>query len=317
MVPPGVKFLPNAITVLALCAGLSSVAFAHRGQWMVAAAMIAAAAVLDSLDGPAARLLRSESRMGAELDSFSDCVSFGVAPALVMYLWKLDTGSVGWAVCLIYAVCTTLRLARFNSALNDDAPKPWAKGFFTGVPSPAGALLAIQPMLLWTRFGDGWWSNPWVSSVWLLLVGGLMISRLPSIALKHVFIPPRLILPALVGLVIGVMVLFYEPVIVLAIGLVLYLAHLPYAAWRYQHIRRRPELWYDNRRMQTRARAARRLRPQLGSRRIAGYTGSGRRIGDRRSTGTSRAGGDPTSSGRRPAADAARRLPRRLGRRLP
>src|SRR6478672_2908650 len=134
----GVRFLPNAITVLALCAGLTSVAFAMNGQWRLAVGAIAAAAILDSLDGPAARLLNSTSRIGAELDSLSDLVSFGVAPALVAYVWKFNTGKpidYGWAFCLLFAVCVALRLARFNSLLEDDDPKPCARGFFTGVPA--------------------------------------------------------------------------------------------------------------------------------------------------------------------------------------
>jgi len=119
---PGVRFLPNAITVLALCSGLTAVAFAMNGQWRLAVGAIAAAAVLDSLDGPAARLLNSTSRIGAELDSLSDCISFGVAPAIVMYVWLLrDEGrGYGWVVCLLFAVCAALRLARFNSLLDDN-----------------------------------------------------------------------------------------------------------------------------------------------------------------------------------------------------
>ena len=105
------------------------------------------AAILDSLDGPAAGCCTHQSRIGAELDSLSDCVSFGVAPALVLYVWGLSGHTFGWAACLVYAVCTLLRLARFNSLLDDPNPKPWAKGFFTGVPSPAGALLAMVPLL--------------------------------------------------------------------------------------------------------------------------------------------------------------------------
>ena len=153
---PGVRFLPNAITVLALCAGLTSVAFAMSGQWRLAVGAIGAAAILDSLDGPAARWLRSTSRVGAELDSLSDCISFGVAPALVMYVWLLrDEGrGYGWVVCLLFAVCAALRLARFNSLLDDDDPKPWAKGFFTGVPTPAGGLMVTAPLLLTNRLGD-------------------------------------------------------------------------------------------------------------------------------------------------------------------
>ena len=121
---PGVRFLPNAITVLALCAGLTSVAFAMNQQWLMAVGAIAAAAILDSLDGPAARMLRSTSRIGAELDSLSDSISFGVAPALVMYVWILrDEGrGYGWVVCLLFAVCAVLRLARFNSLLEDTEP---------------------------------------------------------------------------------------------------------------------------------------------------------------------------------------------------
>lgn len=314
-IPPGVKFLPNAITVLALCSGLTSVAFVHRGQFLLAGGAIATAAILDSLDGPAARLLNSTSRIGAELDSFSDLVGFGVAPAVVMYLWTLDHNPIGWAICLLYAVFTTLRLARFNSALDDGNPKPWAKGFFTGVPSPAGALLAIQPMLLETRFGkDHWFTNGWAVDVWLVFVGVLMVSKMPSIALKSVFIPTRLILPSLIGLVIGVAFLFYQPVIVLALGLLVYLAHLPYASWKFRRLRRHPELLDDNQRRRLRARNAR-LRPRIPQRRkVAGRARDGRPLTrtrnllQRNSTGASLVP-DPTPE--------PERRPRRLGLRRP
>lgn len=261
--PPGIKFLPNAITVLALCAGLSAIAYASRGDFMLAAWLVAAATVLDSLDGPAARLLKATSRIGAELDSFSDCIAFGVAPAMMMYFWGLNTFRFGWAVCLLYAVCTTLRLARFNSLLDDETPRPWAKGFFTGIPSPAGALLAIQPLVLSIRFPGGPWQNPWSASIWLAIVGALMVSRLPTIALKSVILPRKVILPALLLLVVAVAFFFWEPIIVTAVGLLVYLAHLPYAFWRYQHVRTRPELWLDNRRAQAKSLSARRMRPRV------------------------------------------------------
>jgi len=317
-IPPGVRFLPNAITVLALCAGLSSIAFAHRAtlepaqpnsQWFLAAALIATAAVLDSLDGPAARMLHSTSRIGAELDSFSDLVSFGIAPAVVMYLWKLDMHPVGWAICLVYAVCTTLRLARFNSALDDDNPKPWSKMFFTGVPSPAGALLAVQPMLLWWQFGEGWWSNQWVTASWMLFIGILMISRMPSIALKYVYIPSSLVLPSLVGLVIGVALAFYQPVVMLGLGLLVYLAHLPYAWWKRQRVRRNPELWSADRRRRIRARSTR-LRPRMPQRRrVAGRARDGRRLPELQYRQRQRTGGQQT-----PAPNPSG-TSRRLGRR--
>lgn len=257
---PGVRFLPNAITVLAVSSGLTAVAFAlqrtlpHHFTYAIGA--IAAAAILDSLDGPAARLLRSQSRVGAELDSLSDAISFGVAPALLLYIWALEGHSLGWAACLVYAVCTVLRLARFNSLL-DTAPKPWAKGFFTGVPSPAGALLATVPLLAEIRFGTGFWSAPWFVGSWAILMGLLMVSRLPTIALKSVRVPTQMVLPLLVLLVVGVAALFYEPHLILLLGLGVYLLHLPYAAWKYQHLRRHPELWDADARRQV-ARAARR-----------------------------------------------------------
>lgn len=288
--PPGIKFLPNAITVLALCAGLTSVNFALRGQWFLAVVMIATAAVLDSLDGPAARLLDAQSRIGAELDSLSDCVSFGIAPALVMFLWALDTNPLGWAFCLVYAVCTTLRLARFNSALDDEDPPEWSKLFFTGIPSPAGALLAVQPMSLAVRLGDGWWTNSWVVGIWVVLIGILMVSRVPSIALKHVFIPPRLILPALILLVIAVTAAFYEPQIMFALGLFVYVAHLPYAAWKRRRLQQHPELFRDPRRLRAVARARRstRLRPRIGAVRVAGRSRDGRPLPRTRPSGPDR-----------------------------
>ena len=242
---PGVRFLPNAITVMALCAGLTSVAFAMSGQWLLSVGAIATAAVLDSLDGPAARWLRSQSRVGAELDSLSDCISFGVAPALVMYVWLLrDEGQgYGWVVCLLFAVCAALRLARFNSLL-DDEPKPWAKGFFTGVPTPAGGLIVTAPLLLTNRLGpDGPWAVPWVVLIWIALIGFLMVSRVPTIALKSVRLPPQFIVPMLILLVLGVAALFYQPEIVTVIGMVVYLLHIPYAVWKYNHLKRHPELW--------------------------------------------------------------------------
>ncbi len=291
---PGVRFLPNAITVLAVSSGLTAVAFALQtslpNHFTYSIGAIAAAAILDSLDGPAARLLRSQSRVGAELDSLSDAISFGVAPALLLYIWMLQGQPLGWVACLVYAVCTVLRLARFNSLL-DTTPKPWAKGFFTGVPSPAGALLATMPLLATIRFGSGFWTEPWVVGIWAILMGFLMVSRLPTIALKSVRVAPKLIVPMLVLLVVGVAALFSEPHLILLLGLMVYLLHLPYAAWKYQHLRRHPELWDSDARREV-ARAARRRRRSSRlrvHRRVAGRASDGtplprqRRLGRLRS----------------------------------
>lgn len=261
---PAIRFLPNAITVLAVSSGFTAVAFAMKSSlnshWTYAIGAIALAAVLDSLDGPAARLLKSTSRIGAELDSLSDAISFGVAPSLVLYVWVLNQHTLGWVACLVYTVCTVLRLARFNSLLEDANPKPWAKDFFTGIPSPAGALLAMVPLLAWIRFGDGFWSSYWAVGIWAMLMGLMMVSRLPSIAVKSVRVPPRLILPLLVLLVAGVAAMFYEPHLMLLIGLGLYVLHLPYASWRFEYLKHHPELWSDADRMRVRRARRRRLR---------------------------------------------------------
>ena len=303
---PGVRFLPNAITVLALCAGLTSVAFAMNGQWILAVRAIAAAAILDTLDGPAARLLHSTSRIGAELDSLSDCISFGVAPALVMYVWLLrDAGQgYGWVVCLLFAVCAALRLARFNSLLDDDEPKPWAKGFFTGVPTPAGGLIVTAPLLLTVRLGDqGFWAEPWVVAIWIVLVGLLMVSRLPTIALKSVRLPQQLIVPMLILLVLGVAALFYQPELITVAGMVVYLLHIPYAGWKYQYLKNHPELWRTAGRNR-RIRSSRRVRLRIPRRtRVAGRLPDGSPMPRQRRLGIDR-GVDRTGR-------------RRDGRRLP
>lgn len=262
---PGVRFLPNAITVLALCSGLSSVAFALRGppQWFAAVVAIGIAAILDSLDGPAARLLNSTSRIGAELDSLSDLVSFGVAPALVLYVWKFKSEhsiGYGWVICLLFAVCIALRLARFNSLLEDDSPKPYLKEFFIGVPAPASGLLALVPLLLSIRLGDGFWTNQWVVGAWVVVIALLAVSRLPTLALKSMRVAQSLMVPLLVLLVVVVALEFYEPQLVLAIGLGLYLLHLPYACWRFQYLKRHPELWMDERAARIARSSTRRIR---------------------------------------------------------
>jgi CDP-diacylglycerol--serine O-phosphatidyltransferase len=291
---PGVRFLPNAITVLALCAGLTSVAFAMSGEWRLAVGAIGAAAVLDSLDGPAARLLRSTSRVGAELDSLSDCISFGVAPALVMYVWLLrDEGhAYGWVVCLIFAVCAALRLARFNSLLDDDDPKPWAKGFFTGVPTPAGGLMVTAPLLLANRLGyDGFWAQPWAVSIWIIFIGLLMVSRVPTIALKSVRLPQQLIVLMLILLVLAVWALFVEPELVTVIGMVVYLLHIPYAGWKYQHLKNHPELWRTGGGVRPR-RSSRRVRLRIPRRRrVAGRLPDGSPLPRQRRLGMDRARG--------------------------
>ena len=272
--PPGVRLLPNAITVLALCAGLSAVQFALSGDPTGAVVAIAVAAVLDGLDGRLARLLDATSRMGAELDSLSDAVSFGVPPALVLYAWGLHGDRAGWVVALVFAVCMVLRLARFNTLLDDTEAPPFAKEFFIGVPAPAGALLALLPMVVTLQLGRGWWSGPLLVSVWTIGVAGLLISRIPTLSLKTIKVRARAMAPLLVLVALLAAAVISYPLAALAAAMVVYLLHLPYAAYRYRWLAKHPEAWDvppSQRRAIRRAHGARRLglRPPL-RRRVAG-----------------------------------------------
>lgn len=268
---PGVRLLPNAITVLALCAGLSSVQFALVGNYPGAVAAVALASLLDSLDGRLARLLDATTRIGAELDSLADCVSFGVAPALVLYLWVLEGSTFGWPVALVFAVCVVLRLARFNTLLDVEAP-PFAKEFFVGIPSPPGAMVALLPLTVSLQFGDGWWSAPALVAGWTLVAALAMVSRVPTLSAKKVKVPAQAVAPLLVavGGVAAAIITF--PFGTLAVAMMLYLAHIPYAVYYYRWLAAHPSAW-EVPASQRRAirRTARRLglRPPL-RRRVAG-----------------------------------------------
>ncbi|MGI8309739.1 CDP-diacylglycerol--serine O-phosphatidyltransferase [Saccharopolyspora sp. ASAGF58] len=271
---PGVRLLPNAITVLAMCAGLSAVQFALNGQLTAAIAAVAVAAVLDGLDGRIARLLDATSKMGAELDSLSDAMSFGVAPALTLYAWQLQDNRAGWIVALIFAVCMVLRLARFNTLLDDTDQPPYTKEFFVGVPAPAAGLLGLLPLVLTAHFGyPGWWANQNVVMVWMVLIAALMVSRVPTLSLKTVKVPPRAAAPLLVLVALLAAAIIMFPLISLAIAMVLYLLHVPYAVYRHNWLAKHPEAWSapPRERRAIRRRTQRRLglRPPL-RRRVAG-----------------------------------------------
>ncbi|HEV2784290.1 MAG TPA: CDP-diacylglycerol--serine O-phosphatidyltransferase [Actinophytocola sp.] len=241
---PGVRLLPNAITVLAMCAGLSAVQFTLVHNYGAAIAAIAVAAALDSLDGRIARLLDATSKMGAELDSLSDAISFGVAPALVLYVWKFPGDRTGWVIALVFAVCVILRLARFNTLLEDAEQPPYAKEFFVGVPSPAGGLLVLLPLILWIQIGhDGWWSAKATVVVWTVAVAALLISRIPTLALKSIRVPASAVAPLLVGVGLLAAAVITYPMVALAAALVLYLGHIPYAVRRKHWLAHHPEAW--------------------------------------------------------------------------
>lgn len=181
------KLLPNLVSILALCAGLTAIRFAFSGEYTMAVLLIGVAAALDGLDGRLARMLKSESAIGAELDSLGDFVNFGVTPALVLYLWGLrpDT-SLGWIAVLVYVICAMLRLARFNVGNKVIEGEAAEKTSFIGVPSPAGAMLVLSPMYLSFMMGGNMVVPVAVEAFWMVGVGALMISRLRTPSLKRV-----------------------------------------------------------------------------------------------------------------------------------
>ena len=187
------------LTLMSLCSGLTGIRFALHEKWEQAVIAILIAGVFDVLDGRVARMLNIASKFGAELDSLSDAVSFGVAPGLIMYQWTLkDAGGIGWVAVLVYAVCCALRLARFNTMLDDHDVPVWAKGYFTGVPTPAGAFQALLPVAFVLQFGEAAQLPPVVYAFWMMFVGGLMVSRMPTFALKGWRIAPVWVAPILI-----------------------------------------------------------------------------------------------------------------------
>lgn len=242
--PAAVRLLPSVVTILALCAGLSAVKFALDGQLGTALAMIGAAAILDALDGRIARLLDATSKIGAELDSLADAISFGVAPALVLYVTLLEGSSSGWIIALVYAVAMVLRLARFNTLLDDGDDTPgYASEFFTGVPAPAGALIVLTPIAAFQEWGDGWWSSFYVVVGWTLFTAGLAVSRIPTLALKTVSVPPRMAAALLILVALAAAALITYPLVLLMVLVAMYLAHIPFAVRSQRWVAARPYTW--------------------------------------------------------------------------
>src|SRR5215471_14568836 len=222
--------LPNLITLLALCAGLTAIRLAVEDKLEWAVAAIVFAALLDGIDGRVARMLKGTSRFGAELDSLADFVNFGVAPALMLYFWGLhEMGNGGWIAAMVFAICTGLRLARFN-VMADDPNKPaWAGNFFVGVPAPAGAITVLLPIYVYYLGMPRLAFVAPVTFVYTLAIAFLMVSRLPVFSGKRVGkrIAPEMVLPVFVGVVLFFALLISYPWPVLTIGTVVYLATLP------------------------------------------------------------------------------------------
>jgi CDP-diacylglycerol--serine O-phosphatidyltransferase len=230
--------LPNLVTLLGLCLGLTAIRFAVEGRFELSILAIAGAAVLDGLDGRLARALNGTSRFGAELDSLADFIDFGVAPALLLYFWTLhEIKTAGWFAVMVYVVACALRLARFNVAIDDPDKPKWSAQFFVGMPSPAGAVVVLLPIYLHLSVFN-MPRSPVLASLlifYVLLVAFLMVSRIPHFSGKQMGrVPREYLLPVMLGVVAGILLLASYPAEVLVVLTLLYLGLIPYAWKRFK-----------------------------------------------------------------------------------
>jgi CDP-diacylglycerol--serine O-phosphatidyltransferase len=224
--------VPNVITLLAICAGLTAIRLSTEGRMELAVAAIVFAAVLDGIDGRVARMIKGQSKFGAELDSLADFVNFGVAPGLILYFWQLhELNNGGWIAAMVFAISGGLRLARFNATIDDPNKPGFAVNYFTGVPAPAGAITVLLPIYL--AFLAVPKPPALVTAVYTLLIAFLMVSRLPVFSGKTVRmrVPPEMVLPVFVSVVFFIALLIAYPWHILSVGSVLYLLSLP-AGWK-------------------------------------------------------------------------------------
>ena len=231
------RLIPNILTVLALCAGLTAILYGYQGKWKFAVLAVVIAAILDALDGRVARMLGGSTKFGAELDSLSDFVSFGVAPALLVFLWTLHTTQeIGWVITLVFAVCAALRLARFNTRLGISDMPDWASNFFTGVPAPAGGGLVLLPMTLSFTLEIPALAHPAVNIPVMVGVSYLMISRIPTYALKQVRVPHRMVMPFLLLVGLTAALLAMATWFTISAFLFAYLVSIPFSVRSYRRL---------------------------------------------------------------------------------
>lgn len=250
------QILPSAMTILAICAGLTAIKFALDHEPKAAMALIAAAAILDGLDGRVARILDAETRIGGEIDSLADAVNFGVTPAIVLYVTMLSKSEVGWVVVLLYAVCVVLRLARFNALQYDGSQPPYAREFFVGMPAPAGALSLIALIALKLQFGEGWWTSPLFLCLWVAGTAMLMVSSIPMKKMHALAVPPNLVALVLAILAICAAAAVLAPYILIWVLIIAYLCHIPFAVRSRRWLAAHPEAWGDAPRERRAARRA-------------------------------------------------------------
>lgn len=234
------RLIPNMITIASTCAGLTGIRYALEERWEFAVAAILVAAVLDALDGRMARLLRTTSDFGAQLDSLSDFVAFGVSPGLIVWLWGLnELGGPGWGLALFFAICCGLRLARFNSRL--DKLPPYAYNYFQGIPAPAGAAVTLMPLAIGFVLGDPHYFPAWAVSIWVVAIALLMVSEVPTYSFKKFKLAPRWILPFMVTVLVFLAGLASAPWEALTLVGIVYLSTIVLSVGTYGRLRREAE----------------------------------------------------------------------------
>ena len=233
--------LPNMLTLIGVCIGLTSIRFALDGRFEFAIIAIIFAALIDGLDGRIARLIKGTSKVGKELDSLTDMISFGVAPAFIMYFWKLNSlGRFGWLLCLVFVICVALRLARFN--VNSNQEPSWRDNFFEGVPSPAGGILVLTPLIIsLSGFNFIKLNYDLIVPIFFVVTSFLLISKFPSYSFKKIVIPRRTTIFLLFGIVLFFGLLLIYTFNVIAISTSVYLILLPVSYFHYQKIKKKHE----------------------------------------------------------------------------
>ena len=233
--------LPNMLTLIGVCIGLTSIRFALDEKFEFAIIAIIFAALIDGLDGRIARLIKGTSKVGKELDSLTDMISFGVAPAFIMYFWKLNSlGRFGWLLCLVFVICVALRLARFN--VNSNQEPSWRDNFFEGVPSPAGGILVLTPLIIsLSGFNFIKLNYDLIVPIFFVVTSFLLISKFPSYSFKKIVIPRRTTIFLLFGIVLFFGLLLIYTFNVIAISTLVYLILLPVSYFHYQKIKKKHE----------------------------------------------------------------------------
>ena len=224
------RLLPNALTMLGLCSGLTAIKFGLQEKWEISLLLIGLSALLDTLDGRMARLMGGQTELGGQLDSLVDAISFGVAPIMLIYLWSLNNaGGIGWAIATLFVVCCVLRLARFNVASADPELPAWAGNYFSGVPAPAAAGMVLLPLMLGVETRWEFLQSAWLNLPWTIVVSGLMIAPIPTYSFKRIRVSKNLVTVSLAGVALFAAALITEPWLALSALAIVFIASIPFS----------------------------------------------------------------------------------------